>query len=231
MTTGLLVRQLTTPGGRRAGFVYRPGTSDWNTIQASVAQDEYGLPRDASGHAVDIGGYLGTVGISYALDNPAASVTIVEPVPGNADLIETNIEANGVGDRVTLIRGAAGRGGEAVEVWYGYQGNELAEHHAWVGNSSLAYDGAGMLPHESVTYAATPLADLVPCAWLKIDCEGGEWAILDSPAVAGIDVIVGEAHAVRGHRGRDIIDLLGATHDVTLVGGGEGTCEFRAVRR
>jgi hypothetical protein len=70
-------------------------------------------------------------------------------------------------------------------------------------------------------------------ALLKIDCEGGEWAFLDDPYLgqAACRVILGEAHAVRGHRGDDIVGLLEATHDVTIIGDGAGTCEFRAVAK
>lgn len=223
--------QFRTPGGASVTMLYRQGTNDWNTLYASLDQDEYKLPSGQSGNALDVGGYLGSVGIALAMDNPGLRVTIVEPVPPNADLIERNIAANGLGDRITLIRGAVGKGGEPVDVWYGYRGTEVAEHHAFVGNSSLAYDHGGALDHEERTYTGLGLADFLPVDFLKIDCEGGEWAFLDSPAVAEVGTIVGEAHSVRGRKGGDITALLAATHDVTLSGDPEGTCEFWAVRR
>lgn len=230
-----------TPNGRPIVFRYRSDTNDWNTISACTDGDEYGLKGLViDGPVVDVGGYLGSFGISAALDNPVP-VWIVEPVPYNAALIRQNVERNGVSDRVTVIEGAAGRGGEQVDVWYGYRGNATAEHHAFVGNSSLAYDHGGELEHDSATYRALGLGELVDLvggriALLKIDCEGGEWTFLDSPYIGHVDRIVGEAHAVRGHQGRDIIDLLAATHVVTLQPvpedpEGKGTCGFTAVPR
>jgi FkbM family methyltransferase len=223
--------QFLTPGGHPVTMTYRRDTNDWNTLNASLDGDEYHLPDGLTGYALDVGGYLGSVGIALAKDNPGLAVTIIEPVPDNGDLIEVNIERNGLDERVVLIRGAVGNGGESVDVWYGYRGTETAEHHAFVGNSSLAYDHGGSLDHQTVTYRALPLSGFTPLDFLKIDCEGGEWAFLDSPAVADVAVIVGEAHCVRGHKGGDIVGLLAATHDVTIIGDPETTCEFRAVLR
>lgn len=227
-----LVGRWTTPGGRSATFHYRAETNDFNTLSATMA-DEYHV-GPVTGVAVDVGGYLGSVGIGLALDNREARVWIIEPVPDNADLIEQNIERNGVGERVTLIRGAVGKGGESVDVWYGYRGTMSAEHHAFVGNSSLAYNHGGELDHETETYTALGLADILaltgPIDFLKIDCEGGEWAFLQGPGLGSVARIVGEAHSVRGYAGGDIVAQLPG-HDVTLTGDPEGTCEFSAVLR
>lgn len=223
-----------TPGGRTATMHYRQETNDYNTLTASMDQDEYRLPSMMAGVGVDVGGYLGSVGIALALDNPAMYVLIVEPVPDNADLIEANIVANGVDDRVILRRGAVGKGGEPVDVWFRYQGSVSLDHHAFVGNSSLAYSNGGEARHETVSYVAIGLSELLhelgSIDFLKIDTEGAEWAFLDSPDAKRIPLIVGEAHAVRGHQGRDIMALL-PDHDVTLSGDESGTCEFRAVLR
>jgi FkbM family methyltransferase len=221
----------TTPAGNGLTMLYRSGTNDWNTLNATLDQDEYKLPSGQSGVALDVGGYLGSVGIALAKDNPEMRVTIIEPVPPNAEMIRRNIALNNLGDRVTLIEGAVSGDHEPVSVWYGYRGNETAEHHAFVGNSTLAYDNGGALEHEEVTYKPYTLADLGPFDYLKIDCEGGEWSFLDTPDVARVGVIFGEAHCVRGKKGGDIATLLAATHDVTIEGDAESTCEFRAVRR
>lgn len=234
LTYALTQGTFRTPGGRLCTFAYRQETNDYNTLASSLDNDEYHLPKDISGLAVDVGGYLGSVGIALALDNRAMRVVIVEPVPDNADLIERNIDLNGVGEQVTLIRGAVGSGGESVDVWYRYQGTVSLDHHAFVGNSSLAYDRPDQVDHETVTHEAIGLRELIErygaIDYLKVDCEGGEWAFLDTPAVKDVAMIAGEAHAVRGHRAGDIVVLLAATHDVTVVEP-EGTSGFWAVRR
>jgi FkbM family methyltransferase len=216
-----------TPGGHPVRMTYRLDTNDADTLRASLDEDEYGLPQGLTGTALDVGGYLGSVGIALALDNPELAVTIIEPVPENADLIERNLEANGV--EAYLIRNAVGKG--RMEVRYGFGGSHVLEHHAFVGNSSLA-DGIEA-PHQSIIYYdPAKLADFVPLTYLKIDCEGGEFTFLDSPTFNRyVQTIVGESHAVNGHKGSDIVALLEATHEVTLIGDGEGTCGFRAVRR
>jgi FkbM family methyltransferase len=227
-----------TPKGRRVTMAYRVGTNDHNTLWASLNEDEYRL-RDLSltGTAVDVGGYLGSVGIGLAMDNPLLRVVIVEPVPPNCELIRENIARNELGDRVSLIEGAAGAGGEDVTVWYGYDGTEAALHHAYVGNSTLAYDDLGMRAGQSVTYQAVGLFDLIrdhgPLTLLKVDTEGAEWAFLDTPAIRDVDTIVGEVHPVRGHQPSDIKGLLGKTHEVQLIGPNQvtGPCGFEAVRR
>ena len=216
-----------TPNGKPVAFRYREGTNDWNTLTASLNEDEYGLRgSQISGDVLDVGGYLGSVGIGIAIDQPDARVTIIEPVPANADLIRRNAERNGVS--VTVVEGAVGKGGEPVEVTFGYTGDPTAEHHAFVGNSTLATG-----EHDAITYPALSLASLVGdgLALLKIDCEGGEWAFLRGPALRKVQRIVGEAHAVQGHTGADIVDLLSKTHAVTLSGDPAGTCGFAAVLR
>lgn len=224
-----------TPAGHPARFTYRLGTNDWNTISSTMApHDEYHLPQGLTGVALDVGAYLGSVAVGLALDNPDLRVIAVEPVPENAHLSRQNIADNGCADRVTLIEGAAGDGSE-VEVWYRYRGNETAEHHAFVGNSSLAYDHGGELEHETVYYRSFALNELVrdfgPFAWAKIDCEGGEFAFFDTPAVAEVFHIEGEWHSIRGHTRADLLALLAPTHDVTFAHDDDTTGGFTAVRR
>jgi len=226
-----------SPGGHQATMHYRSGTNDWNTLNACMTEDEYALRgRTFTGSAIDIGGYLGGVGIGLALDNPGLSVIIVEPVPGNAELCRQNVIVNDLHPRVTVIEGAAG-GKSSVDVWYGFRGTESLEHHAFVGNSTLAYDDGGQAEHDTVTYS-TPwtLTALVkaaptPVSLVKIDCEGGEWVILDSPAVAKCAEIVGEWHNVRGHTQADMLALLDKTHNVTFSGPYDGPGGFAAVLR
>lgn len=221
-----------TPNGRPAVFRYREDTNDWNTLWACLNEDEYGL-RGLSGvrSAVDVGGYLGGVGIGLALDHPDARVLIIEPVPDNVDLIDWAIDANHVRGRVEVLAGAVGDGSE-IEVWYGYRGNEAAEHHAFVGNSTLAYDTGGPLEHDTVRYVSLTIRDVVDRMdpdLLKIDTEGAEWAFLARDA-ALLPRIVGEWHPVRRHTRSEFADLLAASHHVTFTGPEAGPGGFEARR-
>ena len=235
----LVTAQWLTPGGHPATFHYRAETNDWNTISSTMApHDEYAIPQGLTGVAVDLGAYLGSVAIGLALDNPSLSVIAVEPVPPNADLIARNIAENGLADRVTLIQGAiGGPSDDEIKVWYGYRGSVSLEHHAFVGNSTLAYDYGGEAEHEEAVYRRITLSDLVELAggyidWLKIDTEGGEWSFLsDSAGLAHVGTITGEWHPVRGHVSRDMLDLLSETHSVTFSGPVAGPGGFVAVPR
>lgn len=226
-----------TPRGAPAVVYLREGTNDFNTAQSCLTEDEYGLrDRHITGLALDIGGYLGTVAIAVLADNPTARVICVEPVPENADLIERNARANGVSERLTLVRGAMGRAGESITVRYAYQGGENELHHAYVGNSTITAPEA---EHSAITYPATTLSDLTAeedATWCKIDCEGGEYAALDDPGVARSAHITGEWHNVPfpdGTTGSQahIRALLEPTHDVTFTGPVDGPGGFTAVRR
>jgi FkbM family methyltransferase len=224
-----------TPRGQLASFRYRLDTSDWNTI-SSVMQphDEYGLAGiRASGLALDVGAHIGAVTIALAMDNPELHVIAVEAIGENADLAEENVARNGLSERVQIVHAAAAAKGvpSTTVMWRG-QGSENAEHHAFIGNSSLVYDHMD-IPHETETIGCISAASFFPdepIALLKIDCEGCEWGFLDDPAIKRVERIVGEWHPVNGKTRRDLEVLLAATHLVTFSGPEAGPGGFVAVR-
>lgn len=202
-----------TPLGRHALFEYRLDTSDWNTINSVMGDnDEYHL-RDLSlaGLALDVGAHLGAVTIALAIDNPALEVIAVEAVPPNVDLLRTNVALNGLEDRVRVVPlAAAAPGVPRTEVWYGSVGNESAEHHAFIGNSTLVYD-VPEIEHVEASIACVSLGALLgdrDAEFLKIDCEGCEWGFLTDPALARVKRIHGEWHPTGGHRRQDLAPLL-----------------------
>ena len=222
-------------------FTVRLDTNDHNTVNASATEDEYHL-RDLPplvGWALDIGGYLGSVAIGLAADNPDLRVICIEPVPENAALIARNVELNGFGDRIIVLHNATAAPGIAeTTVRYRYTGSELADHHAFVGNISLIEGtGAVDIPHQETTVACVSLAGLAQTygierfVLVKIDCEGCEWSALADPAVALCDRIVGEWHPTGGKTQADLRALLEPTHELTFEGPPEGPQEFTAVRR
>ena len=207
-----------TPGGRDATFWWRAGTNDWNTLCSCLNEDEYGLNGVEAATVVDIGGYLGGVGIGFAVDHPEARVWIVEPLTANVELIARNIEDNGLGDRVTLLHRAADRPGRKdTTVRWSFGDDETGRHHRFVGNSTLSDHST---VHESEPVSCIDLGSLVQLAGgridlLKIDCEGAEYDILsDADALSHVGIIRGEYHD-----GRDRLQrLLEATHVVTATG-------------
>ncbi len=236
MTYALTTAEFKTPQGRPVTMTYREDTNDYNTLNACMTEDEYDLrERRVTGTALDIGAYLGGVAIGLALDNPDLRVIAVEGVPQNAELTRQNVAANGLADRVTVIEGAAG-GRKPVEMRFGYRGTASLEHHAFVGNSSLAYDD-DTIEHDSLTYDKPyTLSSLVKMAGgsidlLKIDCEGCEYAFLADPALAQVGTILGEWHPIRGNTRATVLALLGDTHSVTFMEPVDGPSGFVAVRQ
>lgn len=216
-----------TPAGNRARFTYRQDTNDLNTINAALDDDEYQLPKGLRGLALDIGAHLGSVTVALALDNPALRVYAVEPVPENAVLLRENIVANGLTGRVRVIEGAAGKG--RVTVRYGFRGNEIAEHHAWIGNALLVDPTTEATELDLPAWSLSELAT-EQVAFAKVDIEGAEFQLLDDPAVALVRTFAGEWHPSHGTQ-RDILRLLSRTHDVVFTGPQTGPGGFRAVRR
>jgi FkbM family methyltransferase len=140
------------------------------------------------------------------------------------------VEAAGVADRVTVLHAIANRPGIASGVVrWNFRGGEAATHHRYIGNAQRIPVDA----QDEETVDCVSLADLLAMAggavdFVKIDCEGGEYDVLADP------VVVQKVREYRGehHAGLEgIVDLLGASHHVTLTGGVEAFGAFRAVAR
>lgn len=210
-----------TPGGRSYQMEVRPGTSDWNTVAAcSWPHDEYSLPRDLTGWALDIGAHIGAATVPLLLDNPGLRVIAVEALPENADLCQANAERNQVADRLILVRGGASDTDLPIRVSYSPD-----PMHRFIGNQA---DGAEWAEVPGITLGM--LGDMrgpdamAPFVWTKIDCEGCEYHVLDSPAVVHLERIIGEVH----HGWQRLVDILSPTHDLV---GGHDFGHFVAVRR
>jgi len=227
-----------TPRWNPAWIHYRKDTNDWNTIYSSMSVDEYHVGKlTLEGTALDIGAYVGSVAIALALDNPKLKVICQEPVPENAEMIRLNIYANGLTDRVSVLHEASAAPGiDSVKVRWRFRGNTNAEHHAFVGNSTLMYDAAGEgLTYEEGIIPCRSIASIVeeygPLCLVKIDSEGGEWSTLLDPAVKDLSIIVGEWHPIGGRTQDQFRALLEPSHDITFDGPEAGPGGFTAIKR
>lgn len=226
--------QLESPKGNLATLTYREDTSDLSTLGSTwrlwgKLEDEYGLAAlpELSGVAVDIGAHIGSVALALLADHPRLRVIAVEPLAENVAVITESAEANGWTDRLTIHHAGIAKG-KTTDVAFDFEGDENLRNHRYIGGMTLGSEA----PHQTATVPAVSLSKLLgrrSCDFLKVDCEGCEWALLADPAIARVKRIVGEGHPFdwlpRVHAALD------ATHDVTVLTdfGGPGT--FAAVAR
>jgi FkbM family methyltransferase len=211
-----VIRDYPTPKGGTVRMALRPDTADEPVISATSIADEYGVadfdlrPGELF---LDVGAYIGSVGLAVAKDFPEAKVVMIEAVPENVAVISESIAHNGWRERVFVYHAAAAKRAGVTTIMYGagVEDSSYQKDNRYVGNL-----GALNETH-AVRVTNMTLGNVIeahgPVSVLKIDCEGCEYAFLDSPHVASVRHLVGEWH----HGGRDrIMALLGPTHDVTI---------------
>ena len=165
-------------------IVIRHHTADVLVLDEIFSQREYELPSAVARvldeparplRVVDLGANIGLFG-AYALTRyPDATVVAVEPDPANAAIHTRAIGAN-PSSRWTLIEAAA----TAVSGTMRFSpGSFTRSHAADLDEDAIVVDAEDVLP-------LMQRADLV-----KIDIEGGEWAILADPRFGD-----GEARAI-----------------------------------
>ena len=123
---------------------------------------------------VDLGGNIGCFGLLLLGRFPDARVVAFEPDPSNLELLKRCIELNGYNDRWSVVEACAGSA-DGETPFIGGQGA--------LSRMPLTGDGTGDAPTMTV-----PVVDIFPYLkgvdLLKIDIEGGEWALLDDPRFA-----------------------------------------------
>lgn len=218
---------LLTPRGVPAQMYTREDTSDLSVcgsvfagVVGSGLVDEYNLAdlHMSGGRFVDVGAHIGAVTVAVLLDNPAATALCIEPLAENIKMLRLNLKANGLEDRATVVRAAAGTG----TVHYDWAGDETMRTNRFIGNLNTPLATA-----KSARVKTVALADLLPADAMKLDCEGGEWSLLTDPRIAEVYYLFGEYHGAPGIGG--VIAALKTTHQVEFVGQQGWAGNFRAV--
>jgi FkbM family methyltransferase len=202
--------ELHTPNGNPVSFEVRDGTNDHNVIYSICAADEYELRgvTNLEGWALDLGAHIGGVALCLAVDNPGlVKVVAVEPVPMNAQLIRQAVArcAQNLYAGVRVLENAVGAPGTTTTIRFGFRdaaGN--VDHHGWVGNASMVYEAAPVEAHDALEVTCVDLLALKtqlggPPAFVKVDCEGGEWPALEQIVALDSPRVIGEWHPVLGH--------------------------------
>jgi FkbM family methyltransferase len=197
-TGRFIVRELT---GRRAAARYRlrgsglqvvirHGTGDVVTLGEVFHRPDYEPPPEiarrlaALGPALsvlDLGANIGLFGLFVLSRWPQATLTGYEPDPTNAAVLRRTVAVNGLQDRWTVVEAAAAADdGELPFV----TGEAALSHAAQDGEANATVRAEDVLPR------------LARADWLKLDIEGGEWAILGDPRFPEVapPVVVLEFH-------------------------------------
>ncbi|MFN8650565.1 MAG: FkbM family methyltransferase [Gemmatimonadales bacterium] len=151
-------------------------------VLRELERDPYELRtrRFAPGDVVvDVGAHIGTVSIILALLHPEIRVIACEPASRTFAMLLANLEANGVRNVTPVQAAIMGTSGTCELVWAPTQSVNASTTCSASSRSTRVAAG-----WQQETVAALTLDDLFTrqrlerCAFLKLDCEGAEWAIV-----------------------------------------------------
>lgn len=160
----------------------RHNTPDVNTLDQILLQGHYELPAPAEEalmqadrplQVLDLGANVGIFAAYVFNDDRSARVVCFEPDSENAGVMRRSIEAN------------PGLAWELVEACAATEDGTVRFTSGLFTNSRVEEGGAGELVPAVDVF---PLAERV--AYLKIDIEGAEWAILADPRFATLPATV-----------------------------------------
>jgi FkbM family methyltransferase len=117
---------------------------------------------------LDLGGNVGLFGLFAADRWPEARIVAFEPDPDNAKVHELTIATNDLGARWQLVEAAAAAHDGHVA---------FAAGHAAISHMTDVAGGEGTIEVQAVDV----LSRIAEADLLKMDIEGGEWAILADP--------------------------------------------------
>ncbi len=195
----IYTQNFTTFFGTKITCLLRRGTIDFNVIQATTVDDNYGLKRipfDDRDVILDLGAYMG--GVSLLLGSISKDLTIYayEPVPENFKLLQRNIKLNGFSNVFPYQLAISHKKGK-VKIYYGHSDTESGRVHYFVGGTSGA--------EKYVEDPATTLEEIFSehnikrCKLIKTNIEGNELNILKNcpdDVLERVDNIVGQHHDV-----------------------------------
>jgi FkbM family methyltransferase len=160
--------------------------------------------QDRPVQVLDVGAHIGSFAIHVATLHPRARIECYEPSPESARYLRRNIGQNGLGERVTAHELAlSDRKGTAL-----LDDNDGGSvHNGLMQSDRRLVDGADALDRRhAIEVPTTTFDDAVTAAptppdVVKMDCEGGEYALVYASSAASwaaVERVVMEYHPVPG---------------------------------
>lgn len=152
----------------------------------------HGTRNPRRGVLVDIGANIGVVTLDWATRFPGAKIHAYEPAPTTCQTLHLNIDANGLGDRVTVYEEAVGLDCGVAKLWVGIPSalvTSYGEAPPLPGSIAIEVPTIGL---DEVVRRANGMVSM-----LKIDAEGAEAHILqgaEHATLSAIDQIILEYH-------------------------------------
>ncbi len=171
-------------------FNIRPGTSDAANVSPAFERRDVNhllkltgklLAQDKKVVFLDVGGDIGTYSILMGNRFPQLSIYCFEPIAPSVELIRTNLELNGLSDRVTVMPYALGNE-EDKEVEIALNINAPGSSTASINEGMSADTDAFRIEKfriKTLDKNILPLLKDIDVVILKIDVEGMEQSVLE----------------------------------------------------
>ncbi len=184
----------------------RPNSADGDIAAEVILRDDYNIRNIAlPGEVfVDLGAYGGHASLLAA--SLGMKCIAIEPLLENVKNINDNIRLNGFENLISVVHGAVG-----TDRLFWNDPDEKIVRHRFVANSSGS---------PNAVQVVVPMLDLdsfLPdkIRLLKTDCEGGEWALINSKKACQAEFIAGEFHTIDNRTFQDFVSSFPHHRDVS----------------
>ncbi len=190
-------------------FNYREGTTDLRVIDEVWSNHPYtpaGFEINRKDIVLDIGAHVGSFTVMAAKLASEGKVVAYEPNPSVYQILKMNVEANALTNVSTYSKAISRNNGKAKLYLNAIDAGSSHIHHRshidWVKPT---------IEVETITLEEAFKADNIQRVdFLKMDCEGAEWDILESSKniLDKIGKMSLEFHEERGHNTQQLTKLL-----------------------
>jgi FkbM family methyltransferase len=194
-------------------FALEPGCGEWFTLLECVVRMDYfqnGIELHEGDTVIDVGANFGafTIAASRKVGN-SGKVFCYEPNPFVFERLQQNIRLNGCVNVTAFNEAVGGQSGD-IELFIGNK-SAFSTTYAEVDGRHSSRAHSTKVPLRAMASAIAMAGPSV--ALLKVDCEGGEYDILDhltSAATSTVSQVVMEVHHIPGRSVESVPQLLSA---------------------